>query len=202
MSLQSDGALVVAKTFCATAFVRRKSGGGLGRGVRWTSARRLARCAGTTGLALLFALHSPQPAEAASNKVRITNLSDVAFGTLANLSIDAVRSQSVCLYADTNTNGYNVTATGTGPGGAFELSSGVRSMAYVVEWNSSSGQSAGAQMTPNVPLTGQVSAATHQTCNNGPATSASLVLILRSSALSSATAGTYNGTLTLVVGPE
>jgi hypothetical protein len=147
-------------------------------------------------------LFGSSPAAAASNKVRITNLGDVAFGTIANLGVDAVRSQSVCLYADTNTNGYTITATGTGPAGTFELTSGLAQMPYEVEWSSSPAQSSGVQLAPNVPLTGQVSGATHQTCNNGPATSASLILMLRSSALSSAQAGSYNGTLTLIVGPE
>jgi hypothetical protein len=58
------------------------------------------------------------------------------------------------------------------------------------------------QLSPNVPLTGQTSTATQQTCNSGPATSASLIVVLRSTALSSATAGTYNGAVTLLVGPE
>ena len=53
-----------------------------------------------------------------------------------------------------------------------------------------------------IALTGQVSGATHQTCNNGPASSASLIILLRSNVLSSAIAGAYNGTLTLVVGAE
>ena len=75
-------------------------------------------------------------------------------------------------------------------------------MAYDVQWSGSPGQSSGAQLTPNVPLTGQVSTASQQTCNNGPVSSASLIVILRSAALSSATAGTYNGTLTLLVGAE
>jgi hypothetical protein len=47
-----------------------------------------------------------------------------------------------------------------------------------------------------------VSTATQQTCNSGPATSASLVVILRTAALSSAAAGSYSGSLTLVIGPE
>jgi hypothetical protein len=47
-----------------------------------------------------------------------------------------------------------------------------------------------------------VSTASHQTCSTGPASSASLIILLRSAALSSARAGSYNGTLTLVVGPE
>jgi len=154
------------------------------------------------GALLVVGLLGETPSNAASNKVRITNLSDVGFGTIANLSVDAVQSQSVCVYADTNTSGYNVTGIGAGPGGAFQLSSGAASMSFDVLWSSSPGQNSGTQLTPNVPLTGQVSSGTHQTCSNGPATTASLVVVLRSIALSSAAAGTYNGTLTLVIGPE
>jgi hypothetical protein len=150
----------------------------------------------------LATLLAATPADAASNKVRVTNLSDVAFGTVANLNIDSTRSQNLCLYADTASSGYNVTATGTGPGGAFELSSGPSVLAYEVQWSGSSGAASGLQLTPNSPLTGQASSATHQTCNNGPATSASLLIVLRSAALSGATAGSYTGTLTLIVGAE
>jgi hypothetical protein len=141
------------------------------------------------------------PAQAA-DKARITGLSDVSFGAIANLGADAVRSQSLCLYSNSATSGYNVTATGGGPAGAFQLSSGGLSLPFEVLWSSSAGQSSGTKLNPNVPLTGQVSAATHQTCGSGPASSASLTLVLRSSALSSATAGTYSGTLSLLVAPE
>jgi hypothetical protein len=75
-------------------------------------------------------------------------------------------------------------------------------MSYEVQWSNSSAQGSGTQLASNVPLTGQVSGATHQTCSNGPATTASLIILLRSNVLSSATAGAYNGTLTLVVGAE
>lgn len=139
---------------------------------------------------------------AAADKARLTNLTDVAFGMVANLSADAVRAESVCLYSTSSTNGYHVTATGTGAGGAFELSSGTSALAFDVGWNSAPGQSSGTLLTPNVPLTGQFSTATQQTCNSGPATTASLIIILRSGALSSAMAGDYSGTLTLVVAPE
>jgi hypothetical protein len=154
------------------------------------------------GALLVVGLLGETPSNAASNKVRITNLSDVGFGTIANLNVDAVQSQSVCVYADTNTSGYNVTGIGAGPGGTFQLSSGAASMSFDVLWSSSPGQNSGTQLTPNIPLTGQVSSGTHQSCSNGPATTASLVVVLRSIALSSAAAGTYNGTLTLVIGPE
>ena len=177
--------------------------------IRWTRLRSMcvSHAAPLFVKALLFRFAPvlaviAAPAHAASNKVRITNLSDVSFGTIANLGVDSVVSQSVCLYADTATNGYNVTASGTGPGGAFSLASGSASLPYDVQWSSSAAQSSGTQMTANVPLTGQVSSASQQTCASGPATSASLIVVLRSAALLTAAAGTYSGTLTLVVGPE
>lgn len=142
------------------------------------------------------------PAFAASNRVRITKLTDAAFGSIANLGVNATRTQSVCLYSDTNTRRYNITAVGTGPSGAFRLTSGANNLAFQVEWNSSSGQTSGTQLAPNVPLTGLTSTATQQACNSGPTTSASLIILLQSSALSGATAGTYSGTLTLIAGPE
>lgn len=154
------------------------------------------------GLCLAAALSASSSPAAAADKVRLTNLSDLAFGTVTNLTIDAVRAENVCIYSTSRTNGYHVVASGTGPGGAFELASGTDKLAFDVAWNNSSGQSSGSLLTPNVPLTGQTSAATQQTCNSGPATTASLIVILRAAALSSAMAGTYNGTLTLVVGPE
>jgi len=171
-----------------------QSSGGIGRRPGFA---RIAKAAFPALLLLCAA-----PAAAASNKVRITSLSDVAFGTVANLSSDAVQSQSLCLYADTATNGYNVRASGSGAGGAFTLASGANSLPFEVQWSSASGQSNGTQLTANVALSGQVSNATQQACSNGPATTASLIVILRSAALSSAAAGPYNGSLTLIVGAE
>lgn len=143
-----------------------------------------------------------EPAEAASNNVRITKLSDVAFGTLLNLSADAVRTQDICAFANTATNGYTVRASGSGSGGGFSLASASGSLPFELQWNDTAGQGSGTPMTANVALAGQVSAATQQTCNSGPAFSASLIVILRSAALSSAAAGSYNGSVTLVIGPE
>lgn len=150
---------------------------------------------------VLASLAFASPAGAA-NKARISGLSDVAFGTIANLTVDAIQTQNVCVYSSSATSGYNVTASGTGSGGNFELLSGSLSLPFEVQWSPTSGQNSGSQLNPNVPLTGQVSSSTQQSCNSGPASSASLIVILRSSALSSATAGPYSGTLTLVVGPE
>lgn len=142
------------------------------------------------------------PASAQSNNVRITQLSDVAFGSIGNLGVDAFQTQSVCVYAQTATRGYQVTATGSAAGSAFALSSGASQLAYEVQWSPSPGQSSGIQLSPSITLTGLTSSATQQTCNSGPPTSASLIVVLRSTALSSAGAGSYSGTLTLLIGPE
>lgn len=169
------------------------------------SARRFARrhfWRTITSLAAFAAIVSTSAAQAQSNNVRITQLSDVAFGSIANLGVDATHSQNVCVFAHTAIGGYRVTATGSAPGGAFGLSSGTSVLPYEVQWNASSGQSSGALLSPNVPLSGLVSSATHQTCNNGPSATASLILVLRSTALSSATSGSYAGTLTVLIGPE
>jgi hypothetical protein len=58
------------------------------------------------------------------------------------------------------------------------------------------------QLVPNQPLTGQQSTASTDDCSRGAATTASLVVVLRSGALSAASSGTYTGTLTLLVAPE
>jgi hypothetical protein len=142
------------------------------------------------------------PATAASNNVRISQLSDVAFGLITDASADASSSQSLCVYSNSGTDGYNVRAIGSGGGGAFTLASGSSSLAYDVQWSSAPGQSAGTALSPNVALTGQVSGARQQTCNSGPSSSASLIVIIRSSALASAEAGSYGGSLTLVIGPQ
>ena len=164
-------------------------------------AAQFSRLAGCTAAALL-ALMPGTLAHAASNKVRITGLSDIAFGTLSNFAADTVQSQSICLFADTNSNSYNITAMGTGPGGAFQLSSGTSQLPFEVQWSTSAGQNSGTDLNPNMPLAGQTSTASHQACSNGPAASASLIILLRSPVVSSAAAGTYAGALTLLVGPE
>lgn len=175
----------------ATAQPKMWSGDALGQRAL---ARALVMCALVT-----FALTSA-PA-AAADKVRLTGLSDLAFGPIADLTTDAVLSENVCIYSSSATSGYHVTASGPA-GGAFTLTSPSGTLAFDVAWSSASGQSSGALLTPNVPLTGQITTAKQQTCNSGPATTASLIVILRAAALSSAKAGNYTGILTLVVGAE
>lgn len=142
----------------------------------------------------------------ASDTVRISSLSDASFGTITNFASDAVRSQSICVYAKSPpANNYSIIASGSGAGGAFLLSSGSATLPYEVQWSDLPNQTGGTQLLANRTLAGQQSASgagSADDCSKGPATTASLVVILRSSALASATSGTYAGTLTLLVAPE
>jgi hypothetical protein len=128
--------------------------------------------------------------------VRISGLSDVSFGTIGNLGVNQVRTQTVCAHAQVGT--YSVTASGSGPGNSFRLSSGTRLLPYEVQWAGSAGQTSGTALTANLPSVGFPSDGNHQ-CNRGP--TASLIIILRATNLQSATAGDYGGTLTLLLAP-
>ena len=136
-------------------------------------------------------------------RVRISGLSDVTFSSV-DPSVDASNAQNVCVWSNTSTRGYTITATGSGTANAFTLSSGaLPAVPYTVEWASSSGQTSGTSLTAATTLSGQTSTAINSDCSAGPAASASLVVSIGSATLQSMSAGvTYNGTLTLVVAPE
>jgi spore coat protein U-like protein len=139
---------------------------------------------------------------AEAQKVRVTNLSDVDFGLIANLQAESRRSQNICVFSNSTGTAYSVSASGSGAGGSFSLSNGPAMLAYDVEWSNSSGQTSGTQLSPTVPLTGQSSSATHQFCNSGPASSASMTIVLRGAELSRAQEGSYSGTLTVLIAAE
>ncbi|HEY0628210.1 MAG TPA: hypothetical protein VGD23_02675 [Sphingomicrobium sp.] len=136
-------------------------------------------------------------------RVRISGLSDVTFSNV-DPTVAATSAQNVCVWSNTSTRAYSITATGSGAANAFTLASGaLPAVPYSVQWASSSGQTSGTSLTAGAALAGQVSAATNSDCSAGPAASASLVVSIGSPTLQSMTAGvTYNGTLTLVVAPE
>jgi hypothetical protein len=136
-------------------------------------------------------------------RVRISGLSDVTFSNV-DPSVAAVDSQSICVWSNTSTRGYSITATGSGTANAFTLTDGASpEVPYTVEWAETSGQTSGTSLTAGSALTGQASTAINSDCTAGPAASASLVVSMGSSTLQSMTTGvTYAGTLTLVVAPE
>lgn len=136
------------------------------------------------------------------NRVRISGLSDVAF-TNVDPTIDASNAQNVCVWSNTSTRGYNLTASGSGAANAFTLTNASVTVPYSVEWSNTSGQSTGTALSSGTALTGQTSAATNANCASGPSASASLIVKIAAADLQGMQASTsYTGTLTLLVAPE
>jgi hypothetical protein len=135
-------------------------------------------------------------------RARITGLSDVAFTNQdpATLASDA---QDVCVWSNTATKAYTITATGSGTASAFTLSDGTTTVPYSVEWAASSGQTTGAALTTGTASASLTSTATNQSCTSGPAASASLVVEIATADLGTMSAGnSYTGSLTLLVTPQ
>ena len=136
------------------------------------------------------------------SRVRISGLSDVAF-TTADPTIDAANAQNVCVWSNTGTKGYQLTATGSGSSNAFTLANASLTVPYTVEWSGTSGQTSGTALSAGSSLTGLTSAATNSNCASGPSASASLIVKIGATDLQTMDASTsYTGTLTLLVAPE
>ncbi len=165
---------------------------GAGRRLR---ARGLALAAAALSLAIL-------PAPARAQVVQISNLTDISFGAIGVPSADLSLSQTVCAYATGLPPRYAIKASGSGVGGAFTLTTGAATLAYEVQWNAAAGQTSGTGLSAGVNLTGQASGGVTPTCTLGLTPSGSLTVILRAADMSSATAGSYSGTLTLLLSPN
>ena len=87
-----------------------------------------------------------------SSLIRITGLDDINLGTWAG---GGGRSQTMNHRVCTNAPGqlFSVTATGSGPGGAFELANGAATLSYLLEYRA--GPGGWTPLLPNVPLAGR-----------------------------------------------
>lgn len=139
---------------------------------------------------------------AAAQRVRLTKLGDVTFGAVSTTASDLSNAQSVCVYVQSLSGRYNVRATGSGAAGAFTLAGSGAPMPYEVQWNGSANQTSGTALVAGQALTGLTAVAVDETCTLLIASTASLVVLLRAAALGQATAGSYTGTLTLIVAAE
>lgn len=166
-----------------------------------------ALCAGQAGAATQGTMGSTSTGSVAISasvpgRVQLSGLSDVSF-TNQDPSTAASNAQNVCVWSNTSTRGYNVTATGSGTGNAFTLANGAQTVAYNVQWAGSTGQSTGTALASGTALTGLTSTATNAGCTAGPATTASLIVSIPAANLQSMQSSlSYTGTLTLVVAPE
>ena len=150
-------------------------------------------------IAVVLALAAlTMPAGATAQNVQINQLSDVRFGTITAVGSDQTLSQSVCAYSGLLGGRYAITATGSGAGNAFTLANGSAVLRYEVQWSTSAGQTSGTNLVSGVALGGQT---VLLSCPTLATTNSSLIVILRATALSVATAGDYTGTLTVILSP-
>jgi hypothetical protein len=150
-----------------------------------------------TGLCLLAGAETGGLAQA--TKVRITDFNDLTFGQLAGVS-DAYLADDICAYSSTS--GYFVTATGSGSGGAFSLASASSTLPYEVMWVGAPGQTTGTALSAGVTSSAFTNPATQLTCNSGPPSTASLIVVIRANTVSAAQAGSYTGTLSIMIAPQ
>jgi hypothetical protein len=137
-----------------------------------------------------------------ANRAQITGLTDIAF-TAVDPASNAVSSQSDCVWSNTATKGYSITATGSGASGAFTLANGALTVPYTVQWAATTGQTSGSALTSGTPLGSLTTTAANPTCSTGAATTSSLIVTISSANLQGMTAGaSYTGTLTLLVTPQ
>lgn len=136
------------------------------------------------------------------NRARISGLTDVAF-TNQDPATAASNAQNVCVWSNTATKAYTITATGNGTGSAFTLSNGTTTVPYSVAWAASKDQITGTALTAGTASSSLTSAATNQLCASGAAASASLIVGISTTDLGTMSAGSsYTGTLTLLVTPQ
>lgn len=134
------------------------------------------------------------------NRVRISGLADVTFAS-QDPTIAASNAQDVCVWSNTATKGYTVTASGSGASNAFTLANGSLTVPYSVQWAATAGQTTGSALTAGSVSADLTSGATQQVCATG-GDSASLVVGISTDDLGTMQALTdYTGTLTLVVAP-
>ena len=166
------------------------------------SASKTCRGAGLLGLCLatagLAAAETPPIQLAAvGTSILVNNLTDLNFGTWSGIG-QLRLTEDICVGTNAAPYRYSITVTGSGAGGAYTIGNGVTALPYTLEYRDRSGGFAA--MTSGTALTNQ-RGDTIATCTGG-GQNGRLRVTFQEADLLVATAGNYNGALTLVVAPE
>ncbi|MGN3975238.1 hypothetical protein [Tsuneonella sp. SYSU-LHT278] len=135
------------------------------------------------------------------NRAKISGLSDVAF-TNHDPASAASSAQNICVWSNTATRSYTVTATGSGAGSAFALSNAGSNVPFLVQWAGASGATSGVDLNAGSASPSFTSSAVDPNCASGGSASASLIVGIDVASLSAMSAGAnYTGTLQLLISP-
>ena len=140
------------------------------------------------------------------DQVRISGLSDILIAFDPAGTGDVTGSSTACIYRN-GAGTYSIEATGDGASDAFTIEDSAATptvVPYTVEWDDEVGGGNAAGVTSGTALTGQSGANTvSDDCSNaGGGANAFVEVTIDRADLLAAPAGTYNGTLTLLVTPE
>ena len=138
-----------------------------------------------------------------NDDVRISALADLDFGDFTGTG--DTRTSPACIYRNAGTldRDYQVTAVGSGPGGAFVLTgvSGA-TIAYTVTFTDlTTAPTTSTALTSGTPIVGSNAEPTTD-CNSGADNNAEIVVDISTAAASAAPADAYTGLLTLTVAPD
>ena len=134
-----------------------------------------------------------------ADKVKISNLSDIALTDDGNGNF--VGTSTACVYRN-GSGAYSMTATGSGTASAFTIAEGGgggATLAYAVTYDDGGGAEA---LTASVALGSLADANTTEDDCSTAGNNGTVSVNVASADASSAVAGAYVGTLTLVVAPE
>jgi len=132
-----------------------------------------------------------------ADKVKISNLSDIALTDDGNGNF--VGTSTACVYRN-GSGAYSMTATGSGTASAFTIAEdGGATLAYAVTYDDGDGAEA---LTASAALGSLANADTTEDDCSAGGNNGTVSVNVASADASSAVAGAYVGTLTLVVAPE
>lgn len=159
------------------------------------------RARGAIGCVCAIAVTLCNMASASAQGVQIGALSDLSFGTVASVTSNITVSENLCVF--TSVGSYSIRASGSGTNNSFALVNGAVQMPYTVQWAASGSQATGTQLTAG-QATRFTPSGLNILCSLGSllAGSATLLVTLPAASLSAAQAGSYSGTLTLLVSPN
>lgn len=147
---------------------------------------------------MLFALLGGQ--KTAWGVAQITGFQDFPLGTWSGSGDLSAIDGTLCVYESSANPRYFITATGSGSGGAFTLSTGGTTIAYAVGWSNVANATSGfTALTSGTRVRFNGGNKTSPTC--GGSYNASLQISVLASSMSGKPSGTYSGTVTILLEP-
>ena len=139
-------------------------------------------------------------ANAAFAEILITNLDSIEVSTSAILARDLVVTERICIASNPVTT-YALTAVGSGENGQFSIQNGPFNMAFTLSYRDRRSGPGFRDLTSGIALSGFLTRplGNNQNCRGN---AGRLRITISKEALNSAVAGSYRGSLSLVVSPE